>query len=139
MRFFYQIILTVRFYLIFNESSSNYNTGCIKVITLIYIYIYYYYFYLEKPQKAALKGTILLGGVRRRGKTGKHRKVGVKRKWYILTQTPIPHKKTGGSHLGWNYRNRPPDMENSGSQYHRRLGGQARLQVDSRYIHTKQE
>ena len=34
----------------------------------------------EKPQQAALKGAISLGGgVRRRGKTGKLRKVGVKR------------------------------------------------------------
>ena len=40
MRFFSQIALNVIFYLILNESSSNYDTrkrGCIKVITLVYI------------------------------------------------------------------------------------------------------
>ena len=37
-------------------------------------------------------------GVRRRGKTGKHGKVGVKRKVWVLAHPPYSRKETGGSH-----------------------------------------
>ena len=39
----------------------------------------------------------------RRGKTGKHSKVGVKRKCWVLAHLAIPHKETGGSQPGWNH------------------------------------
>ena len=38
----------------------------------------------------------------------------------------------GGNHSGWIQGDRTPDVEeNPGSQYHQRLGGQVRLQIQS--------
>ena len=34
-------------------------------------------------------------GVRRRGKTGNHRKVGVKKKWWVLVQFPYSQQGNG--------------------------------------------
>ena len=82
-------------------------------------------------------------GVRKRGKTGNHRKVRVKRKWWVLAQPPyslqgnrrqsprVEPSKQGVT---------PPDVEeNPGSWYHQRLGGQTGPRAHSRYIHIKQE
>ena len=44
----------------------------------------------SNPHQAALKGAMSLRGegLSRRGKTGKHRKVEMKRKWWILVEPP---------------------------------------------------
>ena len=43
----------------------------------------------EYPEQAALKTLYRMGrGVRRRGKTGKHGQVEVKRKWWVSVQPP---------------------------------------------------
>ena len=52
-----------------------------------YDYYYYYYFYYYI-------GTISLG-VRRKGKTGKHGKVEVKREWWVLSQPPYSPQGNG--------------------------------------------
>ena len=99
---------------------------------------YYHYLLLSLLGQAEIKGIITQGGgVRRRGKTGRYGKVGVKRKRWILA---IPSKETRGSHPGWNHGNRPPEVEeNPGSMYCQMLRRQARPLAHSRYIRGKQE
>ena len=89
--------------------------------------------------QAAFKGVISLG-VRRKGKAGKHGEVGVKRKCWVLVESPYSPQGTG--------RQLPrvePGGETTrcggepGCRYHQRLGGQARARAHSRYIHVKQE
>ena len=79
--------------------------------------------------------------VRRRGKTGKHRKVGVKRKWWVLAQPPIPHKETGGSYPGWNHLTRGIDhltwRRTQGDGIVK--GWEEKQEAQSRYIYIKQE
>ena len=53
-------------------------------------------------------------GVRRREKTGKHRKLRVKRKWWVLAQPPYyPQESRRQSPRVelWNQDDRPPDVE----------------------------
>ena len=46
----------------------------------------------------------------------------------------------GGINLGWNHGDRLLDAEEKpGSRYRQSLGGQARPQAPSRYVHVKQE
>ena len=51
--------------------------------------------------------------VRRRGKSGKHRKV-VKRKWWVLAKPLFPARKQEAVTQGENNGNRPPYAENLG-------------------------
>ena len=82
----------------------------------------------------------IAGGVRRRGKTGKRVEVGVKRRWWVLANPPYSPQENGRQSPWVELGGRPPDLdENPGSQYLQRLGGRARPQVHSRYIHLKQE
>ena len=62
--------------------------------------------------------------MQRRGKTGKHGKIGVKKNGGFQLSLPITRKETRGSHLGWIQENGPPDAEDN---------------PGSRYIHIKQE
>ena len=85
---------------------------------------------------------MLLGGQEKR-KAGNHGKVGVERKWWVLAQPPYPQQENGGQSRRvepFNQGDRPLDAEeNPGSQYHRRLEGQARAWAHSTYIHIKLE
>ena len=88
-------------------------------------------------EEAALKGNISLG-VRRRGKTGKNGKIGVKRKWWVIAQPPYSSQGNGRQSPGWNQGDRTPDTEeNPGSHYRQKMGVQARPRAHSRYIHVK--
>ena len=82
-------------------------------------------------------------GVRRRGKTGKHGKVGVKRKCRVLAQPPFSpqgNKRKSPKVELWNLGDIIPDEEeNQGGRYRQRFVGQARPRSLSRYIHVKQE
>ena len=82
-------------------------------------------------------------GVSRRGKTGKHRKRRVKRKWGVLAQPPYSPQGNGRQVPRvepFKQGHRPPDVEeNPGSQYRQKLEGQARPRAHSRYIYVKQE
>ena len=57
-------------------------------------------------------------GVRRRGKTGNHRKVGVKREWWALAQPPYSLQGNGRQSPRVNHlkRDKPHDAENPGKQ-----------------------
>ena len=74
--------------------------------------------------------------VMRRGNIGKHRKVGVQRKWRVLAQPPYSMQGNGRQSPRaepFKMGDRPPDAEeNQGSQYRQRLLGQARPRADSR-------
>ena len=70
---------------------------------------------------------LYLWGIRRR-KTGKHIKLGEKRKWLVLAQPPYSPKGNGRQTSRWNQGHKPPYVEeNPGCQYHQNLGGQAGL------------
>ena len=76
------------------------------------IYIYYHYYKGVTPSRQNSKVLYPLV-VRRRGKTGKHGKVGVKR-WWVLVQTPYSLHENGRQSPrveSWNQGDKPPDAE----------------------------
>ena len=75
---------------------------------------YIYILLKEYLQQAALKGTISLG-VRRRENRGKRGKAGVKRKWWVLAQSPYSPQGQGRRQSPrvepWIQGDRQPDAE----------------------------
>ena len=88
---------------------------------------------MEITSCIALKGTISLGeGDAEKSKTGKHGKLGVKGKWWVLAQPP--HSLQG------NGRQSPrvePREYNTLRGENPSMGGKARPRAHSRYIHVK--
>ena len=60
-----------------------------------YYYYYYYYYYFQLTPAGNTQRYYIAGEVRRRGKTGNHEKVGVKRKWWVLSQPPYSYQGNG--------------------------------------------
>ena len=93
----------------------------------IYIYILFYYGVTPAGNNQRY---YISRGVRRRGKTGIHGKVGVKRKWWVLAELPYSPQGNGMQSPRvepFNQEDRPPyTEENPENQYSQRLGGQAR-------------
>ena len=71
----------------------------------------------------------------------KQGKVVVKRKWWVLAQSPYSLQGNWKQSPGWKWKgDRSPYAEdNPGSRYRQRLGLQAVARAHSRYIHVKQE
>ena len=71
----------------------------------------------------------------RRGKTGKHKQVGVKRKWWVLGQPPYSQKGNGRQLPRVEPGDRPSDVEeNPGSRKLSKVE-RTRLWLHSGYIH----
>ena len=94
----------------------------------IYIYIYIYILLLLKSNPSRQHSKALyLWGVRGRGKTGKHGKVGVTRKWRVLAQLPYSPQENWSQSPSvepFNQGDGPPDAEeNPGTWLRQRLEG----------------
>ena len=97
------------------------------------LYMYRYILLKSYP-----KGTISLGVQKR-----KDRRVGMKRKWWVLAQPPYSLQGNGRQSPKvepFKHEDRPLYAEeNPGSRCRQRLGRKARARAHSRYIHVKQE
>ena len=106
-------------------------------------YIYINILLLLRSSPSRQQSNVLCHWMVRRRKTGKHGKLRVKRKWWVLAQPPYSPQENGRQ-LPWvepcNQGDKLPDAEeNARSRHRQRLGGQARPRAHSRYIHVKQE
>ena len=109
----------------------------------LYNYYYYYYYYyllslsLLLTSASSTKRYYIVGGSGEEERQENGKKVGVKRKWWVLAEPPYsPQGK--GKRL---QREEPFNQgDSTGRRYCQRLGGQERSGAHfSRYIHLTQE